>query len=67
MSAEMSEGTRNYLARKFFMDELGRVPKPAEQAFRAEQIRTSGVDAVFAALYDSAEAKAHRKRVGRTV
>ena len=67
MPADLSIGTRNYLVRKWFIDELGRVPKPEEQAFRAEQIRANGVDAVFAALYDSAEGKAYRKKVGRSV
>lgn len=67
MSAELSIGTRNYIARKFFMEELGRLPNAEEQAFRAEQIRTSGVDFVFNELYKSTQAKNHRTLVGRKV
>lgn len=63
----LSIGTRNYLARRWYMDELGRPPTAAEQADRAKIIDTFGVDAAYAGIYDSTEAKAYRKRVGRTV
>lgn len=55
---------RNYLVRKWFLHELGREPKPAEQADRSEQIVTAGLDLTFAAIVDSPEAQAFRKRRG---
>jgi len=62
--ADWSMDTRNYLARKFFVELLGREPTVAEQAFRAEQIHTSGVDVTYSDIYDSVEGKAFRKRRG---
>lgn len=55
---------RNFIVRKLFWDYLGRAPKPEEQATRAEQIRTSGLDLTYAAIVDSPEAKAFRTRRG---
>lgn len=63
----LSIDVRNYLARKWYMDELGRPPTGAEQADRARIIDQAGVDAAFAGIYDSAEAKKHRASVGRKV
>lgn len=61
---DLSPDVRNYLARRWFNDLLGRQPKADEQAFRAEQIRTTGVDLTYAAIYDSAEARAFRTKRG---
>jgi hypothetical protein len=61
---DLTADDRNFLARKLFTDYLGRGPSASEQAFRAEQIRTQGLDLTFAALYDSQEAKNFRSRRG---
>lgn len=63
----LSIDIRNYLARKWYMDELGRVPSGAEQADRARIIDQVGVDVAYAGIYDSTEAKDHRKKTGRKV
>lgn len=61
---ELTSDDRNYLVRKLFWDYLGRGPSAQEQAFRADQIRTSGLDLTFAAIVDSGEAQAFRKKRG---
>lgn len=63
----LSLGTRNYLARKWYMEELGRIPKASEQEQRAQIIAVHGVDVAFSGIYDSAEAAAYRKSVGRKI
>ena len=59
--------TANYLVRRWFMDELGRVPSGADQATHARVCVEKGADVAFAGIYDSAEAKAYRTKVGRKV
>lgn len=63
----VSRETANYLVRRWYMDELGRVPKADEQAFHAQVIADKGVDVAFAGIYDSPDAKRHRKNVKRAV
>lgn len=63
----LSLSVRNYVVRKWYMEELGRVPSGAEQAEWSKKVESFGPDTVFAQIYDSAEGKAHRKLVGRTI
>lgn len=63
----LSADVRNYLARKWYMDELGRPPSGKEQTDRARIIELYGVDAAFAGVYDSAEAQKYRRDTGRKV
>lgn len=63
----LSEGTRNYLVRRWYMAELGRVPSAQEQAFHAQIVANQGVDVAFAGIYDSPQAKEYRVKVGRKV
>lgn len=55
---------RNAVIRKWFWEYLGRGPKPEEQAFRAQQIASNGLDLTLAAIVDSAEARAFRTKRG---
>lgn len=65
--SQLSQDVRNLLVRKWYMAELGRVPKADEQAFHAKVIAEKGVDLAFAGIYDSDQAKAYRKASGRKV
>lgn len=65
--SNLSEDVRNLLVRRWYMAELGRVPKAEEQAAWAKELALKGVDQVFAFIYDSPEAKAYRIRVGRKI
>lgn len=56
-----------FLAHKWYREELGRVPSAQEASNLAKAIRDLGAFKSFTNVYDSAEAKAHRKKVGRTV
>ena len=62
--ADLTPDDRNAMVRKWFWDYLGRGPSAQEQAMRAEQIRTQGVDLTFAAIVDSGEAKKFRAKRG---
>lgn len=61
----LSQDTRNYLVRIWYLEELGRAPSAKEQADQAAAIEKNGVDPTFASIYDSAEAKKHRRTTGR--
>lgn len=60
----LSLDLRKALARKTYIDCLGREPNPQEQAVRAQQIADHGYDVVLGEVYDSQEAKAFRKKRG---
>lgn len=63
----LSLDVRNYMVRRWYLTELGRVPKADEQAFHARVIAEKGVDLAYAGIYDSQQAVDHRKSVGRKV
>jgi hypothetical protein len=60
----LSLDERNATIRKWFWDYLGRPPSAQEQAMRAQQIVDKGLDLTLAAITDSPEAAAYRKRRG---
>lgn len=62
--ADMTLDERNAVVRGWFWMHLGRPPSAQEQAMRAQQIVDQGLDLVLAALTDSDEAKAFRKKRG---
>lgn len=65
----LKQGTRNYLVRKWFHEELGRIPKGDEQALHTIEMAKNGddLDKAFTGIYDSTEAKGYRRRVKRDV
>ena len=60
----LSLDERNAVVRGWFWMHLGRGPSADELKFRSDQIAASGLDHVLAALTDSPEAQAFRKRRG---
>lgn len=63
----LSLDVRLYLVRRWYLTELGRPPTTGDQAFHAEIISSKGVDAAYAGIYDSPDARKYRDRVGRKV
>ena len=63
----MSEGTRHYLVDKWYREELGRRAKLPELAEHAAVIEARGPYIAFSGIYDSPEAKKHRRDTDRMV
>ena len=64
MASGLSLDERNALVRQWFWTYLGRPPSAKEQAMRAQQIDDSGLDLTLAAITDSPEHAAFRKKRG---
>lgn len=62
--APLSEDERKSIVRGWFWMHLGRGPKDDELKFRSDQMASAGLDHVLAALTESPEAQAYRKRRG---
>lgn len=62
--ADLTADDRNAIVRKWFWEYLGRGPSATEQAFRAQQIASNGLDLTLAAIVDSSEAKTFRTKRG---
>lgn len=63
----VTKETANYLVRRWYMQELGRIPKPREQADQAAVVVARGADAAYSGIYDSDEAKKFRRDTGRKI
>lgn len=63
----LTETSRQFLVHKWYREELGRLPEIADIATHAKAIDDLGLLAAFLGIYNSTEARKHRKAVGRTV
>lgn len=61
---DLTQDTREHLAYKWYCELLGRKPTKDERLARAKEIDERGVTYVYAAIYESDEAAAFRKRRG---
>lgn len=62
--ASLDADERNAIIRGWFWMHLGRGPSADELAMRSQQMVDKGLDHVLAALTDSPEAQAYRKKRG---